>query len=188
MAARSSSPGFTNQVPPTHSTDGTRQPFRRRFGPDAAGRAEADWPNGADSAFSAGNAARGLGGKEFEAVEAEVEPAHDVAGGRDARQIRDARLARRRRASGSVRPGETMNWLPASIASAELRARLSTVPAPTIAPGDRRTSRGSLRAPERRAQRHFEHRQSGLRRTFRPAPPSHRLLRAPAPGSPARRA
>ena len=52
---------------------------------------------GADSAFSAGNSARRFGGEEFEAVEPEVEPAHDVACGRDPRKIGDPRVARRQR-------------------------------------------------------------------------------------------
>ena len=36
--------------------------------------------------------------------------------------------------SGSVRPGETMNFDPAAMASSSMRS-LSTVPAPTMAPG-----------------------------------------------------
>ena len=78
--------------------------------------------------------ARGLGREEFEPVEAEIEPAHDVAGSGDAGQIGNAalddRLAKR---FGQARRDDELGCRRPSPRSS--CRSFSTVPAPTIAPG-----------------------------------------------------
>ena len=107
-SARSVSPGLMSQLPPTHSTASSASQSGAVSAVIPPVGQKRRSPNGPDSAFSAANPARAFGREEFEPVEAEVEPAHDVAGGRHARQERHSRVAAPRSASGLVRPGETM--------------------------------------------------------------------------------
>jgi ribosome assembly protein YihI (activator of Der GTPase) len=64
-------------------------PFARRFRPDPARRAEADATERSRKRIKRRNAPRSSCRKEFEPVEAEVEPAHDVGGRRHPRQERN---------------------------------------------------------------------------------------------------
>ena len=127
-----------------------------------------------------GDSARCLGREEFEAVEPEVEPAHDVGRGRDAGQDTESPVSRAASASGLVRPGETMNRLPASIACASC-ASLSTVPAPTIAPGTWLIARIASSAPGVRSVTSSTGSPAGDERLGQLGPVQLRR-RAPAPG------
>src|SRR3989344_426914 len=76
-----------------HGVEG--KPVERRRGGDAAGRAETRLAEGTRERFQGRDAPAGRRGKEFEAVEAEVHPAHDIAGVRGAGQERNAARHRR---------------------------------------------------------------------------------------------
>ena len=90
-------PRCTIQLPPTHSTAGWASQsgaVSSRIPPVGQKRIVAERARPAPSAPASPPAASA--GKEFEAVEAEVEPAHDVAGVGDAGQERRRRLIARR--------------------------------------------------------------------------------------------
>src|SRR5690606_8617017 len=96
-------------------------------------------PNGAASAFNAGSPPAAMAGKNLKWVRPRsspcmISPAVAIPG----RKGTPASMAAA--PSRSVRPGETMNLLPASIAALS-SSGLVTVPAPTIAPSTSRIAR-----------------------------------------------
>src|SRR5205823_1712381 len=73
---------------------GEGEPIGRRLQRDTASRAEADGAEDGAVPLQRRNSAGGDGGEEFEAGEAEIEGAHDVARGRDAGEEGDRCVSR----------------------------------------------------------------------------------------------
>ena len=92
IPAGSTGPFGTSQEPPTQSTGSSAsQAGALAWVIPPVGQKRAP-PNGPASAFRAGMPPGRLGREEFEVGEAEVEAAHQVCRGGDARQERDARV------------------------------------------------------------------------------------------------